>query len=224
MRIDLPEFKVEVRRGQAPDSSRRGIIKPTTGDVPSLTAALSAAEREASGCVFQSNGEGGGKLTGRVSDRSDATGAARAMAVAAELNQKLKQIIAFKNAQAGPGGGHDHRSKDPDATDFHAVVFINDYPQKARWKVTNKETMVQLVESTGASVTNKGVFYEKGREPGLDDPPKLNLLIESNEEWRVQRAIAEIKSILIEATTQALEAEQRDPGGRMGGGRYNVLG
>ena len=34
------------------------------------------------------------------------------------------------------------RRRDPDATDFHAIIYINDYPQKARWKVTNKETMV----------------------------------------------------------------------------------
>lgn len=25
-----------------------------------------------------------------------------------------------------------------------AIIYINDYPQKARWKVTNKETMVQV--------------------------------------------------------------------------------
>jgi ATP-dependent RNA helicase DDX46/PRP5 len=63
--------------------------------------------------------------------------------------------------------------------------------------------MVNLIEITGASVTNKGVlrapireqsltsapagiFYEPGKEPsGLEDPPKLHLLVESNEEWRV---------------------------------------
>jgi ATP-dependent RNA helicase DDX46/PRP5 len=37
------------------------------------------------------------------------------------------------------------RRRDPDATDFHAIIYINDYPQKARWKVTNKETMVQVI-------------------------------------------------------------------------------
>ena len=31
-----------------------------------------------------------------------------------------------------------------DATEFHAIIPINDYPQKARWRVTNKETMVQV--------------------------------------------------------------------------------
>ena len=39
---------------------------------------------------------------------------------------------------------------------------------------------------TGASVTNKGIFYEHGKEPPLEGPPKLHLLIESNEEYRVR--------------------------------------
>jgi len=55
---------------------------------------------------------------------------------------------------------------------------------------------------TGASVTNKGIvnkwhsrhlfdgstsgiYYDAGKEPPLEGPPKLHLLIESNEEWRV---------------------------------------
>lgn len=41
------------------------------------------------------------------------------------------------------------------------------------------------MESTGASITNKGVYYEPGKEPGPDELPKLHLLIESNEEFRV---------------------------------------
>ena len=39
---------------------------------------------------------------------------------------------------------------------------------------------------TGASVTNKGIFYEHGKEPPLEGPPKLHLLIESNEEYRAR--------------------------------------
>jgi ATP-dependent RNA helicase DDX46/PRP5 len=55
---------------------------------------------------------------------------------------------------------------------------------------------------TGASVTNKGrfygghtdnailiiitgIYYEAGKEPPPEGPPKLHLLIESNEEYRV---------------------------------------
>jgi ATP-dependent RNA helicase DDX46/PRP5 len=69
----------------------------------------------------------------------DASGIARAQNVVADLNAKLRSMIAAKNAQA-QAGNHDsnnnsnnnmnnNRSKDPDATDFHAIVPINDYPQ-----------------------------------------------------------------------------------------------
>lgn len=34
----------------------------------------------------------------------------------------------------------DRKPKDPDATDYHAVVMINDFVQKARWMVTNRES------------------------------------------------------------------------------------
>ena len=93
---------------------------------------------------------------------------------------------------------------------------------------------------TGASVTNKGIFYEHGKEPPLEGPPKLHLLIESNEEYRVcdswyifslktswlyysqvEQAVREIKRLLIEASAAALQAEMRNPSGTVG--RYSVL-
>ncbi len=33
----------------------------------------------------------------------------------------------------------------------------------------------------------QGIYYEPGKEPPSDGPPKLHLLIESNEEFRVRR-------------------------------------
>lgn len=74
---------------------------------------------------------------------SKSAGAAGAASVLAKFNAMLK---AKKAAAQQP---EDHsteaaRRRDPDATDYHAIVWINDYPQKARWKVTNKETMVHV--------------------------------------------------------------------------------
>jgi len=119
------------------------------------------------------------------------------------------------------GGASTTRKINPDSTDFHAIIPINDYPQKARWRVTNKETMVQLIDMTGASVTNKGIYYEPGKEPPAEGPPKLHLLIESNEEFRVEQAVREIKRLLIEASAAALQAEMRNPSAPSG--RYSVL-
>ena len=61
----------------------------------------------------------------------------------------------------------------------------------------------QLVDSTGASITNKGIFYEPGKEPGPNDLPKLHLLIESNEEFRVRLGLRTVGSRELKADTSA---------------------
>ncbi|KAL7415369.1 P-loop containing nucleoside triphosphate hydrolase protein [Mrakia frigida] len=114
----------------------------------------------------------------------------------------------------------DRKPKDPDATDYHAVVMINDFVQKARWMVTNRESIVKLIDLTGTAITNRGVFYEPGKEPPAGGEPKLSLLIESNDEWRVEMAVKEIKRLLIEGTILGLAHEQRNP--TAGGGRYKI--
>jgi len=97
----------------------------------------------------------------------------------------------------------------------------------------------QLIEQSGASVTNKGIYYEAGKEPPTEGPPKLHLLIESNDEYRVsikfvmislcllyrftpqvEHAVREIKRLLLEASAAAIQAESRGP---QAVGRYSVL-
>ncbi|KAI9638387.1 putative pre-mRNA splicing factor [Dioszegia hungarica] len=111
------------------------------------------------------------------------------------------------------------KPKDPDATDWHAVFPINDYPQKARWKVTNKEQMTLLNEISGASVTMRGVYYPPGEDPKIGNEPKLHLLIESNDESKVRMAVEEIRRTLVEGSVAALQATDR---GGPSSGRYNV--
>lgn len=149
---------------------------------------------------------------------------------------KLQEVIARINAVSNSrreveAAEYARRTRDPDATKFHALIPINDFPQRARWKVTNKETMAQLIDTSGASstyhrnhhlptVTNKGAFYEKGREPQPGEPPKLTLLIESNDQWRVESAVREIKRLLLEGTQEFLDTDSRTPSV---GGRYTVV-
>lgn len=69
---------------------------------------------------------------------------------------KLQEVISRINAVANQRREEwekSRRARDPDATKYHAIFPINDFPQKARWNVTNKETMAMLIESTGASST-----------------------------------------------------------------------
>jgi ATP-dependent RNA helicase DDX46/PRP5 len=89
-------------------------------------------------------------------------------------------------------------------------------------------------------VTNKGIYYDAGKEPvGPEAPPKLHLLVESNDEMKVgydlimgcnlkthvlsqvEHAVREIKRLLIEAATSAIQAELRNPGAVAG--RYSVV-
>lgn len=131
-------------------------------------------------------------------------------AAVAKITAGLQKTKTEKAAAEKPA------KKDPDATDYHAIVPINDYPQKARWKATNKEQMVQLQDLSGASITMKGNYYEPGKEPGPNQEPKLHLLIESNDEYRVRAAVDELRRVLLEASVAALQTADRDgqPAGR----------
>ena len=46
-----------------------------------------------------------------------------------------------------------------------AEVEINDYPQKARWKVTSKEQISKISASSNAAITSRGVYVAPGKQP-----------------------------------------------------------
>ncbi|KAF9821406.1 hypothetical protein IEO21_00652 [Rhodonia placenta] len=205
-------FKVEVKRGPAPDSSK-GLL--------GVAGAAAAARR-----LAQAKEEEKIQNSLRVAEEAaaragkDTAAHKQALSVVAKLNAQLRahKLVAQSQLQHEELTG---KKGAVDATEFHAIIPINDYPQKARWRVTNKETMVQLIDMTGASVTNKGIYYEPSKEPPPEGPPKLHLLIESNEEWRVEQAVREIKRLLVEASAAALQAEMRNPTATAG--RYSVV-
>ncbi|KIM68651.1 hypothetical protein SCLCIDRAFT_1208848 [Scleroderma citrinum Foug A] len=205
-------FKVEIRRGPAPDSSK-GILGVGSAAIAARRAAHAKEEEKIQAQIRTAQ-----EAAARAGKDSPAE--KQALSVVAKLNAQLKamKLVLQSQIQHEESGG---RKANPDSTDFHAIIPINDYPQKARWRVTNKETMVQLIDMTGASVTNKGIYYESAKEPPVDGPPKLHLLVESNEEWRVEQAVREIKRLLIEASAAALQAEMRNPSAVVG--RYSVV-
>ncbi|CAO1633351.1 unnamed protein product [Jaminaea pallidilutea] len=222
------DLHIEVRKGAAPESIRENKVKAEgEPDKPSSTAAPppdSAADKNAAAiAAAKASGADAQKLASVL---------AKINAMAQQKKQQGRPTGDQANAQQ-PGGApeKERKPKDPDATDYHAIVPINDFPQKARWRCTNKETMSMLISETGASITNKGIFYEKGKEPSPGEPPKLQLLIESNDEGKVEDAVRAIKQILLEATQAALEAEQRQQQGGAAAGsgsgapvaRYNVV-
>jgi ATP-dependent RNA helicase DDX46/PRP5 len=202
-------IKVEVKRGPAPDSNKLGIA----GAAAAARKLVQQKEEERIQASLRTAEEAAARAG------KDTPAGKQALSVVAKLNAQLRAHRLVAASLVNDDGTM--KKTNPDSTEFHAVIPINDYPQKARWKVTNKETMVQLVDVTGASVTNKGVYYEPGKEPPAEGPPKLHLLIESNDEFRVEQAVREIKRLLIEASAAALQAEMRNPTQTYG--RYSVV-
>ncbi|KAK7745318.1 pre-mRNA processing RNA-helicase [Cytospora paraplurivora] len=135
---------------------------------------------------------------------------------------KAAQAVSDINARLARAGqlrpGQPIDNKGPDAGAFHATLEINDFPQKARWAVTNRTNVAKILEATGTSITTKGNFYAAGKEPPAGAEPKLYILIEGDTEVVVSNALAELKRLLKEGTIAAADAENRAPAS----GRYTI--
>jgi ATP-dependent RNA helicase DDX46/PRP5 len=128
-------FKVEIKRGPAPDSSK-GLLG-VAGAAAAARRLAQAKEEER----IQSSLRAAEEAAARAGKDSPAH--KQALSVVAKLNVQLRasKLVMGSQMQVDDSVG---RKANPDATDFHAIIPINDYPQKARWRVTNKETMVQV--------------------------------------------------------------------------------
>ncbi|KAI1447970.1 P-loop containing nucleoside triphosphate hydrolase protein [Annulohypoxylon stygium] len=135
---------------------------------------------------------------------------------------KVSSAINAINARLGRAGqlrpGQPIDNKGPDAGAFHATLEINDFPQKARWAVTNRTNVAKILEATGTSITNKGTFYPPGKDVPPGGEPKLYVLVEGDTELMVSNAMAELTRLLKEGTIAAADADSRAPIG----GRYTV--
>ena len=135
---------------------------------------------------------------------------------------KVAAAVAGINAKLSKAGvmrsGVPIDNKGPDAGAFHATLEINDFPQRARWAVTNRTNVAKILESTGTSITTKGNFYAAGKDPGPNDLPKLYILVEGDTELQVQTAMRELLGLLKEGAMSAAAA-----GESRGAGRYSVV-
>lgn len=131
-------FKVEIKRGPAPDSSK-GLLG-VAGAAAAARKLAHAKEEE----KIQSQMRAAEEAAARAG--KDSAAHKQAMSVVAKLNAQLRasKLVLQSQLQFEQQGGVVDKKNNPDSTDFHAIIPINDYPQKARWRVTNKETMVQV--------------------------------------------------------------------------------
>ncbi len=88
-----------------------------------------------------------------------------------------------------------------DEIHYEDEVYINDYPQHARWRVTNKDAMREVSELTGTALTTRGTFIAPGRSVAPGER-KLFIFIEGTTELSVRRARQEIERGLAEAMAQ----------------------
>lgn len=71
--------------------------------------------------------------------------------------QKIIQNLDLQYKGNGDGSsGENH---------FVEELEINDYPQQARWRVTQKEASDSVAELTGAAVIARGSYIPAGRKP-----------------------------------------------------------
>ncbi|KAK0392619.1 hypothetical protein NLU13_2114 [Sarocladium strictum] len=135
---------------------------------------------------------------------------------------KVSSAVSAINSRLGKAGqlrsGQPIDNKGPDAGAYHATLEINDFPQKARWAVTNRTNVAKILEATGTSITTKGSFYPLGKEVPAGADPKLYILIEGDTEVVVSSALTELTRLLREGTIAAADADSRAPAS----GRYTV--
>lgn len=103
----------------------------------------------------------------------------------------------------------------PDTSAYHSTLEINDYPQQARWAVTNNMNITKIIEANSTSITTKGRFYPPGKPSGEGEEPKLYILIEGQSEASVANAYKDLVNLLKTGIGQAMNTDHR-------GGRYTV--
>ncbi|KAE9206889.1 DEAD-box ATP-dependent RNA helicase 42 [Phytophthora fragariae] len=106
--------------------------------------------------------------------------------------QKIIQNLDLQYKGNGDGSGENH---------FVEELEINDYPQQARWRVTQKEASDSVGELTGVAVIARGSYIPAGRKPNPSER-KLYLAIEGPTQSSVIEARRELQRILDETTMQ----------------------
>ncbi|KAL7314757.1 pre-mRNA processing RNA-helicase, variant 2 [Mucor circinelloides] len=206
----VKKFQKKAYGNTEDDSDEEEIELETTVVAPGITAAASAAAAAA-------------KTALEADSKKDSNGKEDAgLSAAAIAAKKAAAMVAARINALGGAAGSQMITEDGETRPVYAEeITINDYPQKARWRVTNKEQINQITEVSGAAITTRGSFFPPGKQP-TGNERKLYLFIEGDSEMVVEKAKNEIKRILVEATAAQMEAEARG-GGPGGSGRYQVV-
>ncbi|ODQ55985.1 P-loop containing nucleoside triphosphate hydrolase protein [Saitoella complicata NRRL Y-17804] len=204
--------------GGVPAETAETPVAATTNANEVVLNAPASAPGVASGAA----GGGTGAAPAATADGKATKNAAldKALAAIANINSRLKSAGQLRSTTAidpkatiAPGA-----LLPPDAGEYRAILEINDFPQKARWAVTNRTNIAKVLDATGVSITTKGQLVPKGESAPVGSS-KLYLLVEGESQISVDGAMKELKRLLTEGTVAAIENEGR--GGPTG--RYSVL-
>nr|CAB3237083.1 probable ATP-dependent RNA helicase DDX46 [Phallusia mammillata] len=132
--------------------------------------------------------------------------------LAEKINQKLNYI-----PQEKPEEEEDEDENKGVAKRYEEELEINDFPQTCRWKVTSKDTLLQISEYSEAGVTIRGQYFPPGKQVG-EEERKLYLAIEATSEIAVQKAKSEITRLIKEELIRLQNSYQP-----ISKGRYKVL-
>eukprot|EP01083_Nonionella_stella_P104398 299157_1 len=94
-----------------------------------------------------------------ASGEHKAQSAAKAMAVAMQIRQKITQL--GKNATVDQIEEAINSEKS-----YDEQLFINDYPQQARFKATQRTSYAHIIDHSDVTVTVRGTYFAPGRKPG----------------------------------------------------------
>lgn len=215
---DRKLHKIEGEDDEEKDKEGDDVILSVASAVKSHAEAA-AAPAPASPAATKSNIPKGIDLDGKITVHRTETAAA---STSKNPLDKVASAIDAINSRLNKTGqlrsGVPIDNKGPDAGAFHATLEINDFPQKARWAVTNRTNVAKILEATGTSITTKGSFYPAGKEVPAGGDPKLYILVEGDTEVVVTNAMRELMRLLKEGAMAAAEMEGRAPVG----GRYTV--
>ncbi|KAL5118254.1 pre-mRNA processing RNA-helicase [Pleosporales sp. CAS-2024a] len=198
---ELPSLK-------KPEVSGPGIVKSTDADATTE----STDEQPAWMKLLNS------KIIVNKTERPEPANSGKPMTAKERAMLAAKKIDGNLSKKGTIHAGQPIDNKGPDAGLYHSTIEINDFPQKARWAVTNRTNVAKILEATGVSITTKGNFYPPGKEPGETDLPKLYILVEGDTENIVTQAMMELTRLLRDGTIAAEDAANT----RTATGRYKV--
>lgn len=118
------------------------------------------------------------------------------------------EVMTVYERPAGPG-------IPPRPKAYYAELELNDYPQAARFRVTQKDAVSALMEMTGAALTVKGEYIPPGRAP-KEGQRKLYIRIDADNEAAVEKALKEMRKAIFETISEAAERDSASSH------RYNI--